>query len=346
MKKIVHAKWFFIKRFAKGLVLLLIFSIDTNVLAETDGLLNTSAVVQKTLSAVPQCLRYKVVGTCFWLTCTGPYCHVTTTLKVEHYLPDAVTSVFRSPQSNPWDFANKTIDKAAYEIGKQQIKTGMHHELGYGNANASLPYEQNTHFKEADLIGNPAISFFKKYGRWLLPSTATPFTPYYVSLLDAYIWRSPFIEMARYPYNLVPGVHIVGSLVNNWGSVYPRTGFLIQPQDGKAAAVMAQRAASIATQPMQPHIYQPLPSGADACGTACETSEAKENSEDTLWQMIYPLTETQCKPFGENDLAQKTPWGSEAYQQGNGNYAWVLWRKYRGCIQGEGKYLGSIDFNR
>ncbi len=40
-----------------------------------------------------------------------------------------------------------------------------------------------------------------------------------------------------------------------WGNVYPRQGFLVQPDDFKAAAVMAQRAGDVITRNGQPHVY-------------------------------------------------------------------------------------------
>ncbi len=60
--------------------------------------------------------------------------------------------------------------------------------------------------------------------------------------------------------------------------------------------------------------------------------------------MVYPDAENMCEPFGENDLKNLTPWHSNASQKGKGNYTWVLWRHYKGCIEGEGKYSGSINF--
>ena len=294
-----------------------------------------------TLKAVPQCLHYRVFGLCYWLVCDGAICNIHSTLKVEHYLPDAVVSVYRQYQNNPWDYANRAVDTAAYQAGVTAV--GM--KLGGGNESTRSQYDQDTHFKEVDIIGNPAISVFSvaKYG--LIPaSLAKPFMPYYVSLADAYVWRSPLVEMTRYPANLLPGVHIVGSLLNNWGSIYPRTGFILQPQDVKAAAVIAQRAADITTRSLQPHIYHPLPSG--SCGSDCTVVEVKENNTDTQWQMIYPIVETECSVFGKNDLKQRHPWGSEAARASKGDYVWVLWRRYHGCIPADGKYLGSTTLKR
>ena len=61
--------------------------------------INSAAIVSSTLS--PQCLEYKVVGICYWLLC-GPHgCKVKTSVKVRHYVPDAVVSSYANTGSNP-----------------------------------------------------------------------------------------------------------------------------------------------------------------------------------------------------------------------------------------------------
>ncbi|HEX4045125.1 MAG TPA: TIGR03756 family integrating conjugative element protein [Gammaproteobacteria bacterium] len=311
------------------------------IFANASIALTTPSIIQSTLQALPDCLQHRIIGMCYWLKCGKLGCHVTTTLKVDHYLPDAVVTVYQKYQSNPWDYANKVIDTPAYQLGNTQFKTQTNIDLGHGNQSTSVPTEQNTHFKEVDVVGHPAaVGILQKLNPLLMPSVAKPFFPYYVSLADAYMWRSPAIEAMRYPQNLIPGVRVVGSLLNNWGSVYPRTGFLVQPNDAKAAAVIAQRAVDIAAQANQSHIYTVLTSG--SCGEDCKISEIKENNKDTQWQMIYPIVDKSCRSFGANDLTQFLPWGTEAANKGSGNYVWVLWRRYQGCISANGKYLGSV----
>ena len=57
-----------------------------------------------------------------------------------------------------------------------------------------------------------------------------------------------------------------------------------------------------------------------------------------------PKVEKDSKVFGENDLGQFSPWESDASDKGNGNYAWIMWRHYRGCVQTNGRFLGSITW--
>jgi hypothetical protein len=99
---------------------------------------------------------------------------------------------------------------------------------------------------------------------------------------------------------------------------------------------------SIATNVSPPHIYNSLHSG--SCGEHCKVDVANENNKNTKWQMIYPSSENTCKIFGENDLNEPHSWGNDLAEKGDGNYTWILWRRYRGCVPGDGKYIGEVDF--
>ena len=62
--------------------------------------LNTASIVASALS--PDCLEYRVVGICYWLYCTWGGCSVRTSIKVRHYVPDAVVSSYTNTGENPW----------------------------------------------------------------------------------------------------------------------------------------------------------------------------------------------------------------------------------------------------
>ena len=282
-------------------------------------------------------MHYKIIGLCFWQA--PGYSAPTATLKLDHYLPDAVVSVYTQPTNNPWGFA-KTIDPVFYQAGKAQLKRFAHENMGYGHEHDNSQRDINNRFHEVDIIGNPALIILGGYAL-MLPSAATPYVPYYSSLLDAYAWRFPALERF-YPGSFVPGLHEVGTLIiHDWGSVYPRNGYVNQPDDAKAAAVDALRASTIVTAEGQPHVYQPLSS---VCGSHCHADAVKENSQDTQYQLIYPNVEKQCIVFGGSDITHLHPWESDASIKGNDRYIWILWRHYRGCVPGVGHYIGSIDF--
>jgi hypothetical protein len=109
--------------FLKCLYLITILLNSTTVLstiANESVKLLTPQIVQATLSGIPSCLKYKVIGLCFWKVCAGPYCWIEETLKVDQYLPDAVVTVYRQTDSDPWDFAKTIVDPAAKQVGQAQ----------------------------------------------------------------------------------------------------------------------------------------------------------------------------------------------------------------------------------
>lgn len=298
--------------------------------------INTATISANTIMAMDSCLHYQIIGLCYWLNESG----INTTLKVSHYIPDAVITVYNKVGDNPWTEVNATYDQAAYAAGNAQTHVampGFSMESGQGSSGDMI--KTDLHLKEVDVIGNPVVSVFGN--KVLLPSQATAFFPYYQSMLDTLAWRFPPLETILYPQSLIPGLHDVGQWpINTWGSIYPRTGFTTQPNDAKAAAVVALRAGHIVTRQDQPHLYKYLSSD---CGEHCSAVLVSENSNDTQWQMLSPIASSSCEVFGKNDSGGQQ-WGMGASQKANGAYAFNLWRRYHGCIQGDGKYIGSTDF--
>jgi len=67
--------------------------------AASSSALDTATIVSSALS--PDCIEYRVVGICYWLLCTWTGCTVRTSVKVRHYVPDAVVSSYESARV-PW----------------------------------------------------------------------------------------------------------------------------------------------------------------------------------------------------------------------------------------------------
>ncbi|MCP4475328.1 MAG: TIGR03756 family integrating conjugative element protein [Gammaproteobacteria bacterium] len=321
----------------------LVFPIFAN--ADTvDDTINSAQIIQRTLQGADHCFHYRVVGVCEWLVCHHGFCHPTTSLKLDHYLPDVVVSVFTHHDNNPWWLAQNTFDPALYQTGQALFQQVAHHAPRGGDQHANTLLDMSNRFHEVDIIGNPALLLLASQSQLLLPSTATAYQPYYSSLLDSYAWRFPAAERF-YPGSITPGLHDVGMIgLHNWGPVYPRNGYVNQPDDAKAAAVNALRASTIITaEKPQLHIYQRL---SNNCGNHCQAIPVKENSQDSQYQMIYPKAETTCTVFGGNDVTTVHPWEYDAPEKGNQRYLWVLWRHYRGCIPVVGgKYIGSMSFH-
>jgi integrating conjugative element protein (TIGR03756 family) len=292
----------------------------------TSGLaLDTSSIVSSALS--PDCLEYRVVGICYWLYCTYGSCSVRTSIKVRHYIPDAVVSSYSNTGENPWT-----------EVKSMSSSNSSAQAGGDGTTNQG--HENNlAKFKNADVIGHPGAYVFSQFASsfgYSCEGAGTAFEPYLLSTLDTLAWRYNVPEMA-YPEALTPGMREIGGRVsrNLWGNIYPRGGFLHQTDDYKSGAVVAQRAGDIATRRGQNHVYQPLLASArDGYWPAGALME--DDASTGKWQELTPTLSSACAVFPHSDAQ---------VQAQQGDYAWALWRPYS-CCQRKGQvFLGSTDFD-
>ena len=286
--------------------------------------LNTATIVASALS--PDCLAYRVVGVCYWLYCTWSGCTVRTSIKVQHYIPDAVVSSYSNTGENPW------VEVRAMSQPNPTAKAG-------GDGTTNEDHENNlAKFKNADVIGHPAGAAFSEFASqfgYTCEGAGTPFVPYLLSTFDTLAWRYNVPEMA-YPEALTPGMREIGSrsTADLWGNVYPRGGFLHQSDDHLAGAVVAQRAGDVVTRKGQPHVYQPLLATAHAgywpAGALLESYAATGR-----WQELTPTLASGCAVF---------PNRNTHVQAQRGDYAWALWRPYSCCQRRGQVFLGSVDF--
>ncbi|WYX24894.1 TIGR03756 family integrating conjugative element protein [Achromobacter xylosoxidans] len=285
---------------------------------------NTATIVSSALS--PDCLAWRVVGICYWLDCGLGGCRVRTSVKVRHYIPEAVVSSYSDTGQNPW---TEVRLMSPANTGAQAGGDGTPQEAHEDN---------QAKFKNADAIGHPAGEVFGRFASefgYTCEGAAVPFMPYLLSTLDTVAWRYNLPE-SLYPEALVPGRRDVGSLLsgNSWGSVYPRGGFLHQVDDYKTAAVVAQRAGDVITRRGQIHVYQPLlASSRDGYWPAGVLIES--DSSTGKWQELTPRLSSTCATFPHADTRIQAP---------QGDYAWALWRPYSCCKRRGQVFLGSIDF--
>jgi integrating conjugative element protein (TIGR03756 family) len=283
--------------------------------------LTTPEIVPSVFS--PTCMAYRVVGVCYWLKCTPFGCKVKTSAKVGHYVPDAVVSSYSNTGKNPW-------------VEIQPLSAPTSSAQSGGGAVSNDAHENNMAvFKNVDVIGHPGTSAFMTFAAgsgYACPGAGLPYVPNMLSTLDTLAWRYGVPESV-FPQALTPGVREIGNrtLLNLWGSVYPRSGFLHQVDDYKASAVMAQRAGDVVTRLGQVHVYQPLlalpkpgywPAG-----------ELREGEARTgKWQQLSPVISPTCSVFPDR---------SPALQSQDGGYAWALWRPYSCCKRMGQTFLGS-----
>lgn len=286
--------------------------------------LNTATITASVLS--PDCLEYRVAGICYWLFCTPFGCSVRTSVKVRHYIPDAVVSSYSNTGENPW------LEVRALSLPNTTAQAG-------GDGTTNLEHENNlSKFKNADVIGHPGgavLGQFASASGYSCEGANTAFMPYLLSTLDTVAWRYNLPE-AVYPEALAPGMREIGTRtsLNLWGAVYPRGGFLHQSDDYKSGAVVAQRAGDIVTRSGQIHVYQPLLATArDGYWPAGELVEG--DASTGKWQELTPTMSSSCAVF---------PHSNPRVQAQLGDYAWALWRPYSCCQRRGQTFLGSTDF--
>ncbi len=286
--------------------------------------LNTATIVSSAVS--PDCLEYRVVGICYWLFCTTFSCSVRTSVKVRHYVPDAVVSSYSNTGANPW------VEMRFMSVPNPTAKAG-------GDGTTNHDGENNlAKFKNADVIGHPAGSVFSQFASssgYTCQGAGTAFMPYLLSTLDTLAWRYDVPE-AVYPESLVPGMREIGAraTLNLWGNVYPRGGFLHQTDDYESGAVVAQRAGDVVTRRTQPHVYQPLL--ADAHDGYWPADALVESDASTgKWQELTPTLSTTCAVFPHHNVRIQAP---------QGDFAWALWRPYACCERRGQVFLSSVDF--
>ncbi len=319
LAQMIHKKW----KSLYTLLCCLLLTLTSSAFSST----NSAEIIADTLAGLPACLHYEIKGTCFWLNATGA---IITTPYIQHYLPDAVVSVFNEPGDNPWLEINTTLDIASAEAqtGLISALTGM--IVGGGQHSFHQPMEQHVYFKEVDIIGNPALPTLPTTPV-LLPTAAIPLMPYFQSMLDSVLWRG-FPPLAIPEQTMALGedvVHTIGKGATVWGGTYPFEGKVITGNDQKAAAVIAQRASQMLTAVNSwGHVHQSLPT---VCGTECQAAIIQDNNNQTQFQWIYPTLETSCHVFGYS-----SDYGEHVKTPAHGAYVWVLWRKYRGCVQAPG----------
>ncbi|MCY4421102.1 MAG: TIGR03756 family integrating conjugative element protein [Gammaproteobacteria bacterium] len=295
------------------------------------GSISTAQIMTRTTQAAFSCMQWMPVGICFWLRCSWSGCRVRSSLKVGHYNPDLVVAVYNELGANPWNEVRATLGLAQETAAEGLLGSLLGVTAGSGSNRTEGRARTHTNliFREADAIGHPLTRL--PVPVYTCGSQTRPFVPYFQSSLDALSWRHALPEML-YPASLVPGLREVGaSPLQTWGSVYPRTGWLVQVSEPKAGAVIAQRAGDIVTRRYQPHVYVPL-AGSSASGQRMWPPGAliERKPRTGQWQRLTPDAESGCDVFGDDDRDAVSSWGDGEADEG-GDYAWTLWRPYQCC---------------
>ncbi|ATI91656.1 TIGR03756 family integrating conjugative element protein [Salmonella enterica] len=305
-------------------------------LPAVNAAINTATIVAS--SASPSCISWRVSGICYWLLCTPFGCTVKTSIKVTHFIPETVVSVYQDKGKNPWtEMALVSGTSGGVENAISGALAGL--SAGGGESVSKVPGQRSLHtrFKYADAIGHPTTSLIGgQIPGYSCNSAATPLLPYFLSTLDTLVWRTGVPELA-YLEALIPGKREVGNQAsqNMWGNVYPRSGFITQQDDYKAGAVIAQRVADIITRSGQIHVYQPLVGHRSPGYWPPDPVTGNTGTKNHKWQRLSPALSQSCAVFPDT--------GGHVAE--DGNYAWALWQPYSCCKRRGQTFLYSTDFS-
>ncbi len=293
--------------------------------------INTLVLTARVLEKTIHNSHYRIIGTCTWLKKFPP--NLEEGPAIEQYLPDLIVTVSNEPGANPWQEVNLLYENQLALKGYQTAfseSLGLPFDVADSSSQLTPQHLNEERRRVVSVIGSPA-------GLYRLPKvTHKPETtfgkPYYSSLADAVSDRTEAGEiayMATHP-NLLIG-HEIGTTINHWGHEIPRLMQVTQPYRFRASVVAAMHAADIVTNTQSLHIAMPTK---NSCGSNCVVSNViyDPKHEHVLWQEVYPINRMiepgDASDFGEADDAK-----------GNGNYIFVIWRKYRGCISQSGRLI-------
>lgn len=285
---------------------------------------------------IPSLSQWRYLGLCFWQQ--GYW--VVTTNEMEYWKPDLVVSSFNELGTNPWDIAN-LADKAMYQAANagagvfQTVKT----KLSSGQITGSTPSQNqgiNMIDRVVDVYGIPSFS----YGLYQLDNATSAMQPYYNSYLDLPNIYGLAEKLKYQTYNPF-GNYIGSSFTNKWGYEFPRSMGVQTDNTYMASAMAAQRAVDIITNSSPLHVYQSV---SNSCGINCavtnviEQDPEKEQAHE-IWQEVYP--NNKIIRIGEKDKSKtaKDRLGKDDDVKGSGNYVYVVWRHYKGCVQTSGEFL-------
>lgn len=287
----------------------------------------TARVLEKTLHNT----HYRIIGACLWAKQLPP--RIETGPAIEQYLPDLVVTVSNQPGANPWVEAGLMYEHPLAIKGYQAVfiqAIGMPFDVGDGSNQVNPQHINEERTRIVSVFGSPT-SLYRLPNITHKPETRFV-KPYYSSLADAVSDRTESGEiayMATHPSLLIG--HEIGTSTNHWGHEIPRLMHVTQPSRFRASVVAAMHAADIVTNLQSLHVAIPTK---NSCGPNCVVANViyDPKHERVLWQEVYP-NNRMIEPGNPADF------GAADDLKGHGNYVFVIWRKYRGCVAQDGKLM-------
>lgn len=299
--------------------------------------ITTLGIATKVIAKTLTNSHYKMIGSCTWAVGRLPP-KLVVVAAVEQFLPDLIVTVANQPDDNPWVEAKalfeNPISRALYQE-TYRLATGS--ALGFGddtNQTTTL-HINDERTRVVNVIGSPNGFYRLPY---LSHKAETKMgVPYYLSEADAVADRTELAEiayMATHPNLLVN--HDIQGRGQRWGHEIPRLMRVTHPSRFRASVVAAMHAADIVTNKNSLHVTQ---STQNSCGKNCVVANVTfdPKGKQIIWQEVYPhnrnISVNEAETLGMNDE-----------KSGHGNYVFVIWRRYRGCIHHEGQLIHALSF--
>jgi integrating conjugative element protein (TIGR03756 family) len=297
--------------------------------------ITTAGITTRVLEKTIKNSHYKVIGSCTWKTRSFPP-KLVVTPALEQFLPDFVVTVSNRPHENPWLEANALIDsKLVNGLHQKTYEKIMGLPLDVGEMSNQIisMHLNDERTKVVFVIGSPPGLYNLSY---VSHKPETHFgVPYYSSLADAIADRTEVAEMAyeaTHPHLLIN--HEIGSMMHTWGPEVPRLMRVTQPYNFRASVVTAMHAVDIVTNHHELHVVHATE---NRCGKNCVVANATydPSEKNIIWQEVYPK-HRNIRPGSPDDF------GVEDDIAGHGNYVFVVWRKYRGCVHHNGELIKHL----
>lgn len=216
------------------------------------------------------------------------------------------------------------------------------------------------------------------------PKDTTPLTPHYLSGLNVLAWRYQLPELAypeSFAFPLPNSPHYVGKFSmapfepakgiafadpetgigasigswaedlaiplpdwSTWGNIYPRSGWIAQPDEVKNRALAAFRAVHVVTRDGQSHLYNFAEHKRFDGIEVWPVPALEPNKKETgAWQLLIPKTTEGCAllqdtPLDAGILSQRDP----ELTSPSGSYVFNVWRRYECCNEPGGSGFKSL----
>lgn len=273
-------------------------------------------ILSKVYANIFNLSKFRIIGTCWWY-------HgwvVSSTLEEEYWYPDFIVTVANNKDSNPY-FEVSKLDDLYYKAGSKEAQTLGLNSLGIdmGEGQVSNTGEANQGIGMISRVVNVyGMLNLGGLGLFQLNQDTQPLTPYYNSYIDTG-GRYGVAELLKYQSYNIFGNAVGTSFLSKWDYEFPRSMDVQNDNRYIASALAAQRAADIVSNISPMHTYTPV---ANSCGQNCAVTNVIEQNPD----------------------APQSSLGSDAEKAGNGNYVFVVWRHYKGCVQSAGKLFFYTEY--